>query len=204
MNLLVCVFIDTSSFSEKVEFMNQLILVDKNDNIVGYETKEKCHDNEGLLHRAFSIFVFDSQGRLLIQRRSRFKRLWPLFWSNTCCSHPLKDESYLAAGERRLPEETGIRAKPAMLYTFTYSARYLDKGSERELCAVMAAKSDEAPTPDPEEIDEWSYIPVTDLISKMQKEPDLYTPWFHMECKELFGSRLDELNKTLGLEITTQ
>ena len=181
--------------------MSQLILVNENDEITGYESKEKCHDGKGLLHRAFSIFLFDSKGRLLIQRRSAMKRLWPLFWSNTCCSHPRKGEEYLQAGERRLPEETGITSPITMVYKFLYSAQFQTEGSERELCAVMLARSDEAPRPDPEEIDEWRYIELARLMQEMKESPETFTPWFHLEVKELFGPRLSEICEILKLNL---
>ena len=72
--------------------MENLILVDEEDRVIGHEEKERCHDGAGKLHRAFSVFLFDGRGRMLIQRRSAAKRLWPLFWSNSCCSHPRQGE----------------------------------------------------------------------------------------------------------------
>ncbi len=73
---------------QQTNMMGKLILVDEEDKIIGFEEKEKCHDGNGLLHRAFSTFIFNDKKELLIQKRSKLKRLWPLFWSNTCCSHP--------------------------------------------------------------------------------------------------------------------
>ena len=98
---------------QKVSFDDEkLILVDEHDNIIGYENKDVCHNGDGLLHRAFSIFLFTSNGELLIQQRSQEKRLWGLFWSNTCCSHPRKGETYEQATMRRLQEELGLKAYP--------------------------------------------------------------------------------------------
>ena len=86
----------------------QLILVDSDDNKIGYSSKSECHKGEGNLHRAFSVFIFNSSGQLLIQKRSSNKELWDLHWSNSCCSHPRKNERTKSAAIRRLEEELGI------------------------------------------------------------------------------------------------
>ena len=96
----------------------KLILVDENDNEIGYETKEKCHNGNGILHRAFSIFIFNRNNELLIQQRDLSKRLWGGYWSNTCCSHPRQGESYPVATQRRLEEEIGIKTPLQYLFRF--------------------------------------------------------------------------------------
>ncbi|HLP44763.1 MAG TPA: isopentenyl-diphosphate delta-isomerase, partial [Candidatus Kapabacteria bacterium] len=101
-----------------------LILVDGKDNIVGYLDKGGCHEGEGVLHRAFSIFIFNSRGQLLLQRRSAAKPLWPLFLSNSVCSHPRRGESYEEATHRRLKEELGIETRVFFLFKFEYRASY--------------------------------------------------------------------------------
>src|SRR3989339_119662 len=99
-----------------------LILVDKRDNILGYEIKEKCHEGPGLLHRAFSIFIFNDKDELFIQKRSKAKLLWPRYWSNTCCSHPRIGESYIQGANRRLVEECGFGTELKYLSKFHYCA----------------------------------------------------------------------------------
>ena len=106
---------DTISFPEGF-----LILVDAKDNIIGYESRERCHQGKGLRHRAFSIFIFDDQKQLLVQRRSVEKVLWPLHWSNSLCSHPRRGESYEEAAMRRLKEELGFETPLQLLFKFQY------------------------------------------------------------------------------------
>jgi len=105
---------------EKVSFDDEpLILVDEDDNEVGYRSKGECHEGHGILHRAFSIFLFDKRGRVLLQQRAAGKRLWPLHWSNSCCSHPRRGETMDQALHRRLREELGLEAS---LKSFTSSS----------------------------------------------------------------------------------
>src|SRR5947207_3387152 len=100
-----------------------LILVDGNDQELGFATKAACHDGVGLLHRAFSVFLFNPAGELLLQQRSAQKRLWPLYWANSCCSHPRRGESLPAAVERRTREELALATPLAFVYKFVYQAR---------------------------------------------------------------------------------
>ena len=113
-----------------------LILVDESDREIGHLSKGACHDGDGVLHRAFSLFVFNAAGELLLQQRSDEKRLWPLFWSNSCCSHPRRGETMELATERRLAQELGMTSDSHHLFTFQYQAPYLDLGSENEVCWV--------------------------------------------------------------------
>ena len=115
-----------------------LILVDESDEELGFKSKSECHQGNGQLHRAFSVFIFNPSGELLIQKRSRDKALWDLHWSNSCCSHPQKNEQMQLAVKRRLKEELGIECPVHYLYKFTYHAKYKDVGSEHELCHVLS------------------------------------------------------------------
>ena len=143
--------------TQQVSFDDEmLILVDEKDNITGYKNKLECHEGEGILHRAFSIFIFNDAGELLLQKRSAQKHLWPNYWSNSCCSHPRKGEELENATQRRLAEELGISTPLKHLFTFQYYAPYKNIGSEREMCAVFIGKSNDcllytSPSPrDPE------------------------------------------------------
>ena len=111
-----------------VSFENEpLILVDANDTVVGHASKQEAHDGQGILHRAFSVFLFDTQGRVLLQQRAAAKRLWPLFWSNGCCSHPRRGEETPAAAARRTQEELAVEAQSlSYLFKFEYHASYSD------------------------------------------------------------------------------
>src|SRR5207237_3693601 len=118
-----------------------LVLVDEHDREVGHRSKAECHDGAGTLHRAFSLFVFDQAGRVLLQRRAADKRLWPLYWSNSCCSHPRQGEKMQDSIHRRLFQELQLRCELHFLYKFQYHARFKDVGSERELCSVYIGRT---------------------------------------------------------------
>jgi isopentenyl-diphosphate delta-isomerase len=172
----------------------QLILVDESDNELGYLSKQECHDGGGFLHRAFSIFVFNTRGELLLQRRSADKRLWPLFWSNSCCSHPRKGESMEVATGRRLHEELGIQADLEFIYKFSYRAQFGEQGSENELCSVFLGKTDQAYVANPNEIAEARFVSVDALQSDLQTIPEQFTPWFRMEWESLSSTYSDRLS----------
>src|SRR5579863_2464449 len=107
-----------------------LILGDPADREVGYMSKTECHQGRGTLHRAFSLLIFNERGELLLQQRSAAKRLWPLFWSNSCCSHPRGEETMEAATQRRMREELGITCALRFLYKFQYQAQFDATGAE--------------------------------------------------------------------------
>jgi len=172
---------------------NKLIVIDKNDNIVGYEEKEKCHDNEGIPHSAFSVFIFNNKGQLLIQQRSKFKRLWPLHWSNSCCSHPRPREELKKAAQRRIAEELGIFCELKYLYKFRYTASYKNIGSENEICAVLIGKSDDGVILNPAEIQDFKWVDIGELRKDVERNPEKYTPWFKMEIKELLSLYTEEI-----------
>jgi len=162
-----------------------LILVDKSDRIVGYASRERCHLGEGLLHRAFSIFIYNELGQLFIQKRSSGKLLWPLFWSNSVCSHPRKSESLEVAARRRLKEEIGMESELEFLFKFSYEARFGDVGVEREVCSVFTGKTDGQVRVDRSEIEEWTFIEPRQLDRHIQSAPEQYTPWFRMEWQRI-------------------
>lgn len=182
------------TYSEIVSFDDELlILVDENDTILGYESKAVCHQGEGILHRAFSIFIFDHFDRLILQQRSEQKFLWPLYWSNSCCSHPRKGESLDIAAQRRLEEELGIKTKLKYLYSFRYQAKYQDLGSENELCAVLIGRSNIAPKINKNEIAEWKYIHPDELSVDIEKNSQRYTPWFKMEWQKISSEYMNDI-----------
>jgi isopentenyl-diphosphate delta-isomerase len=177
-----------------VSFVDELlILVDGEDNEIGWDTKDICHNGDGILHRAFSIFIFNNKKELLLQKRSQEKRLWPMFWSNSCCSHPRKSESYEYATARRLEEELGLKTELLYLYKFQYQAEFKKEGSENELCSVYIGKSDDLPIVNETEIADWKYISLDDLDDQLQKNPQDFTPWFKMEWQELRTTYNDKI-----------
>lgn len=171
----------------------ELILVDELDNEIGYLSKAGAHDGDGVLHRAFSVFLFDSGGRLLLQRRATGKRLWPGYWSNTLCSHPRRGESLHAATSRRLQDELNIDAELEFLYKFRYQADYGKAGAEHELCHVFLGRTPRGVRANRHEIAELKYMRVDELEVAFAATPEKFTPWFLMEwrtLREQHGARL--------------
>lgn len=159
----------------------ELILVDHNDRETGFQTKFQCHQGDGVLHRAFSIFLFNDVRQMLIQQRSVQKLLWGLCWSNSVCSHPRKGEAMEEAVQRRLKEEMGVAVPLTYLYKFEYQARYKNIGIEHELCWVYIGKVMDKIKVHPDEIADCKFINIDELEEAMRQRPDLYTPWFHLE-----------------------
>lgn len=170
----------------------QLILVDNDDVETGFLDKGRCHDGDGILHRAFSLFIFNRHGELLLQQRAAGKRLWPMYWSNSCCSHPRKGETMPGAARRRLADELGIEASLEFVYKFNYRARFGDKGSEYELCSVFLGRSDDEVMPNRTEIAAIRHVDASSLARELQASPQVFTPWFRMEWDEL-STRYAEL-----------
>lgn len=162
-----------------------LILVDANDRQTGRMSKADCHDGEGTLHRAFSIFLFADDGRLLLQKRAAGKRLWPGYWSNSCCSHPRDGESIEVAAVRRLEDELHTGAELQFVYKFTYQAVFRELGAEHELCHVFLGRLDGAATANDTEIAELRYLHADELDRELSATPDVFTPWFKLEWQRL-------------------
>lgn len=163
----------------------ELILVDENDNEIGTISKADAHDAHGTLHRAFSLFIFNSKGELLLQQRSPEKRLWGGYWSNSCCSHPRVGETLEEATHRRLADELGISADLEHVYHFTYQADFGDLGAEHELCHVYVGCSDDEVQANQSEVSEWRWISSASLDAEMAEHPARFTPWFKLEWDRL-------------------
>lgn len=177
---------------------DQLILVDNDDREIGNLGKAECHDGDGVLHRAFSLFLFNDRGELLLQRRSSEKRLWPKYWSNTCCSHPRQGESMQAATARRLREELNTTASLEFIYKFEYQASFADKGSENELCWVFLGRLGDEARANELEIAELRFVSASDLNQEIDTVPERFTPWLKMEWQRLneeFADRLARYTK---------
>ena len=158
-----------------------LILVDQDDNHTGNLSKADCHNGDGVLHRAFSVFLFNRQGELLLQQRSDTKRLWPMYWSNSCCSHPRRGESMEVATRRRLEEELGVAVVLRYVYQFQYQASFGSVGSENELCSVYLGRSQDEVRPNETEIDEIRFLAPAVLEQELAATPEEFTPWFRQE-----------------------
>ena len=163
----------------------ELILVDDQDREIGFLDKARAHEGTAVLHRAFSLFIFNRRGELLLQRRADGKRLWPGFWSNSCCSHPRRGETMAVATQRRLRQELGIETALEFVYRFQYHAQFDADGAERELCWVYLGQSDEAPRINALEIAEWRYVAADRLEQELAESPEAFTPWFKLEWQRL-------------------
>jgi isopentenyl-diphosphate Delta-isomerase len=163
----------------------QLILVDRHDRETGFLAKADAHLGRGTLHRAFSLFVFNPAGELLLQQRAQGKRLWPGYWSNTCCSHPRRGESMDTAIHRRLQEELSLTAELEFVFKFQYQAQYDAHGAEHELCWVYAGRSAEPPLPNGHEIVALRYVTPQALQAEIDCAPQTFTPWFKLEWARL-------------------
>jgi isopentenyl-diphosphate delta-isomerase len=166
-----------------------LILVDEADQRLGHLSKEECHQGRGVLHRAFSLLIFNGRGELLVQQRALSKRLWPLYWSNSCCSHPRITESMEAATRRRLNEELGIGCTLEFLFKFQYHAQFDETGAEHELCSVFIGRCDGPVAVNREEIHDWRWMPPDVLQREMCSSVDSgrrYTPWFVLEWARIW------------------
>ena len=174
-----------------------VILVDENDNPIGSEEKVKCHLPNGKLHRAFTALLFDNKGRLVLTRRAKEKMLWPNDWDGTFASHPRESETYVSSGERRMPEELGIKGTLDYLHKFEYHVPYKDVGSENEICGTLIGVID-ASTELKEiegEIDEIKWISSKELILELKTNSEIYCPWMLIALELLEKSDKSMLEK---------
>jgi isopentenyl-diphosphate Delta-isomerase len=159
--------------------MEEIILVDEQDNAIGTMEKMEAH-RRGVLHRAFSVVLFNSNGDLLLQRRAVNKYHSGGLWTNTCCSHPLPDESIHDAAQRRLKYEMGINIKPEFAFKFIYKTP-LDKDLiEHELDYVFIGTFDGSPAINREEVSEWKFMSLRELKIDIKLSPEIYTVWFRL------------------------
>jgi isopentenyl-diphosphate Delta-isomerase len=158
--------------------MNEyVLLVNEQDQVIGKMGKLEAHE-KGILHRAFSVFLFNSNNELLLQQRAASKYHCPLLWTNTCCSHPRENESNLEAANRRLSEEMGMSASLSHAFHFIYHAEFSNGLIEHELDHVFIGNSDVNPIINPEEVNDFKFVSCDWIINDMKAHPDDYTPWF--------------------------
>ncbi|GIY91153.1 isopentenyl-diphosphate Delta-isomerase 1 [Caerostris darwini] len=209
---------DLSSFDPvQVKLLDEMcIAVDTNDNVIGPRTKKECHlmenINKGLLHRAFSVFLFNKKGELLLQQRSDAKITFPGYFTNTCCSHPLYIDSELEeikalgvkrAAQRRLNIELGIDPDSIAAHEFLYMTRIIytapsdEKWGEREIDYVLCVKKDVEIDPNPNEVKECMYLSRENLkpfLDGVQKKGYKITPWFKLIAESLLPKYWDNLD----------
>ena len=154
----------------------KIILVDKKDNKIGEGEKLKVH-LEGKLHRAFSIFIFNSKGEMMLQQRAKTKYHSGGLWSNTCCSHPKSGETLEGAAERRLKEEMGFLCKFKKIFSFVYKVK-IGNLIEYEFDHIFVGKFDKNPKPSEKEVENWKWISQKELKGDIKENPEKYTYWF--------------------------
>ncbi len=155
----------------------QVILVNEKDEQIGLMPKMEAHE-KAVLHRAFSVFVFNSKQQLMLQQRAADKYHSPLLWTNTCCSHQRNGESNIEAGKRRLQEEMGFVCELEEKTSFIYKAPFDNGLTEHELDHVMVGYYDEDPIINKEEVESFKYMTVEEVKADIQVNPQIYTEWF--------------------------
>ncbi|GAB2829347.1 isopentenyl-diphosphate Delta-isomerase [Ferruginibacter profundus] len=157
--------------------MNRLILVDEHDVPLGTIEKMEAHE-KALLHRAFSVFIFNTKGEMLLQQRAFTKYHSGGLWTNACCSHPYVDQDTLAAAEKRLQEEMGFTTPLTKAFEFVYKAPFDNGLTEHEYDHVFIGTYEGTITPDKEEVADYCFKPVNEIRSLLEQHPDQYTVWF--------------------------
>ena len=164
----------------------KVILVDKNDNQVGLMPKLEAHE-KGVLHRAFSIFIFNSKYELLLQKRSSSKYHSGGLWTNTCCSHPREGEDILDAANRRLDEEMGIKTSLRKVYDFIYKAELDNQLTEHEFDHVFYGVFDNDPILNKNEAEDFKWVDMETLNNDIIKNEDNYTVWFKIAFEYFYN-----------------
>jgi isopentenyl-diphosphate delta-isomerase len=163
--------------NDKIKIVEKVILVNELDEELGVMEKMQAH-SLGLLHRAFSVFIFNEKNELLIQQRAKSKYHSGGLWSNTCCSHPRQGEAVVDAAERRLVEEMGFTTKLTKTFDFIYR-KALDKGLfEHEFDHVFVGEYNNRPVVNDAEVQAFEYVNVNKLLVQIDQEPHKYTEWF--------------------------
>ncbi len=163
----------------------QVILVNENDEQIGLMPKMEAHE-KALLHRAFSVFIFNDKNELMLQQRAADKYHSPLLWANTCCSHQRNGESNIAAGKRRLQEEMGFVCELEEKTSFIYKAPFDNGLTEHELDHVMVGYYNEDPIINREEVESFKWMFIEDVKEDIAKNPKIYTEWFKIIFEKFY------------------
>ena len=166
--------------------MEKVILVDKNDSEVGLMEKMEAHE-KAVLHRAFSVFIFNSEGNLMLQQRALHKYHSPGLWTNTVCSHPRSGDKTADAAHRRIVEEMGFDSDFEEAFSFLYKADVGQNLTEHEFDHVFIGKSDKQPNINPDEVASWKYVDLDWLVKDIEERPDDYTVWFKIALAEVIS-----------------
>jgi len=155
-----------------------VILVDEQNNVLGTADKSTVHTTDTPLHRAFSCFVFNVKGQLLLTQRAKSKKTFPGIWTNTVCGHPALDEKEEDAARRRLKQELGIDVEN-IVFVAPYRYKFADSNGtvENEICPIYVAHSDMDPQHNPDEIEAWRWMDWNEFLNDVKVNPTLYSPW---------------------------
>ena len=164
----------------------QVILVNDQDEQIGLMPKMEAHE-KAVLHRAFSVFIFNSKNELMLQQRAAHKYHSPLLWTNTCCSHQRDGESNIEAGTRRLVEEMGFTTGLKEVTSFIYKAPFDNGLTEHEFDHVMIGFYEMDPDINKEEVEDWKWMPVDAVKSDIELNPEIYTAWFKIIFKNFYS-----------------
>jgi len=164
----------------------QVILVNESDEQLGLMPKMEAHE-KARLHRAFSVFVFNDKGELLLQQRAADKYHSPELWTNTCCSHQRDGETNIEAGKRRLEEEMGFVCDLKEVFWFVYKAPFDNGLTEHELDHVMVGYFDENPIINKEEVESYKWMTLEAVKKDIENHPEKYTAWFKIIFKESYA-----------------
>lgn len=162
---------------------DNVILVNSNNEVLGTMPKLEAHE-KGVLHRAFSVFIFNENGELMLQQRAADKYHSPLLWTNTCCSHQRIEEENIQSGKRRLMEEMGFTVELSEMFSFIYKAPFDNGLTEHELDFVLIGHYDDEPNINKEEVENWKWISLDVLVEDIKNNPDIYTIWFKIIFEE--------------------
>ena len=162
-----------------------VVLVDENDKELGLMPKLEAHE-KAVLHRAFSVFIFNKKGELMLQQRAAHKYHSPLLWTNTCCSHQRDGESNIEAGRRRLQEEMGFTTDLKEVFSFIYKAPFDNGLTEHELDHVMIGYFDDKPNLNKEEAEAYKWMSLEQVKNDINNNPAIYTAWFKIIFKESY------------------
>lgn len=163
---------------------NKVVLVDREDNAIGEMEKLLAHQ-QGELHRAFSVFIFNAKGELLLQQRAKHKYHGGGLWTNTCCSHPQWGEDVGSSAVERLNYEMGLESDLELVYSFIYHTPVENNLTEHELDYVFIGYSDQNPLPNDDEVQDYKWMNPTEILSDINKHPSHYTVWFKRAFPEL-------------------
>ena len=167
----------------------QVVLVDEKDNPIGLMPKMEAHER-AVLHRAFSVFILNGKGELMLQQRANHKYHSPGLWTNTCCSHQRDGESNIDAGQRRLHEEMGFTTELTELTSFIYKASFDNGLTEHEFDHIMLGRYEDNPVINPDGVAAWKWMPLAEVKKDVEANPKNYTVWFVI----IFAKFYDHLN----------